>query len=237
MAVPSTGELSLKKIANEKNDNDYNSTDTEMVQNGNISLRGLSSNSHNDSGGGNINLNADSTSKPNQSAPHEMSEFYGYDHDYVASFHTTTLSVGTDGGYGFAESGFRYQSAGTDLGSLGDATLTYNGRATTITILSGQYTSSTASSGTVQLKISDDLASSSPPNSGWTSIKFYWDQTNNSGSPDETLTRSSATYTASGGVGSAYATWEWSVSGGTPYNTWFGSTSGGVSITHFVEMI
>jgi len=165
-----------------------------------------------------------------------FSDFYGA--TYAAgSFHTTTLSVGNDGGYGFSESGFRYQSSGTDLGSLGDATLTYNGRAVTITILAGQYTSTTASSGTVQLKISDDLASSSPPNSGWTSIKFYWDQTNNSGSPDETLTRSSATYTASGGVGSAYATWEWSVSGGTPYNTWFGSTSGGVSITHFVEMI
>ena len=87
-----------------------------------------------------------------------------------------------------------------------------------------------------RLKIDDDLGSTSPPNSGWTSIKFYWDQTNNSGSPDETLTRSSATYTASGGVGAAYATWEWSVSGTTPYNTWFGSTSGGAR-THFVEMI
>ncbi len=68
--------------------------------------------------------------------------------------------------FGFAESGFRYQSGGTDLGSLGDATLTYNSRATTITILSGQYTSTSASSGTVELRIDDDLASTSPPTQG-----------------------------------------------------------------------
>ena len=28
-----------------------------------------------------MNLNSNSTSKPNQSAPHAMSEFYGYDDD------------------------------------------------------------------------------------------------------------------------------------------------------------
>lgn len=167
-----------------------------------------------------------------------FSDFYGA--TYAAgSFHTTTLSVGNDGGYGFAESGFRYQSAGTDLGSLGDATLTYNSRATTIIQLSGTFTSSTATTGSVTIKIQDDANSTSPPNSGWTSMKVYFDQTNNSGSPDQTLTRSSATYTAEGGVGYAAAKWVWSVSGvsgGAAFATWFGSTSGGAR-THFIEMV
>ncbi len=234
MAVPSSGELSLQKIANEKNDNDYNSTDPEMVQNGNISLRGLSSNSHNDSGGGNINfVTSNVTASIPTSGEISFSDFYGA--TYAAgSFHTTTLTVGTTGGYGYALSGFKDANS---IGSLGDATLTYNGRAVTITDLSGNFTSTTVSTGTVKLRIDDDLATTSAPNSGWTSIKFYFNQTNNSGSPDQTLTRASATYTASGGVGVAAATWEWTVAGsmgGAGYGTWFGGTNGAV---HFVEMI
>ena len=162
-----------------------------------------------------------------------FSDFYGA--TYAAgSFHTTTLTVGTTGGYGYALSGFKDASS---IGSLGDSTLTYNSRAVTITDLSGNFTSTTVSTGTVVLLIEDDLNSTSPPNSGWTSIKFYFNQTNNSGSPDQTLTRASATYTASGGVGFANAKWEWSVAGsmgGAGYGTWFGGTNGAV---HFVEMI
>ena len=162
-----------------------------------------------------------------------FSDFYGA--TYAAgSFHTTTLTVGTTGGYGYAISGF---NAASSLGSLGDSTLTYNSRAVTITDLSGNFTSTTVSTGTVKLIIEDDLNTNSPPNSGWTSIKFYFNQTNNSGSPDQTLTRASATYTASGGVGFANAKWEWSVAGsmgGAGYNTWFGGTNGAV---HFVEMV
>lgn len=162
-----------------------------------------------------------------------FSDFYGA--TYAAgSFHTTTLTVGTTGGYGYALSGFKDASS---IGSLGDSTLTYNSRAVTITDLSGNFTSTTVSTGTVILLIEDDLNSTSPPNSGWTSIKFYFNQTNNSGSPDQTLTRASATYTASGGVGFANAKWEWTVAGsmgGAGYGTWFGGTNGAV---HFVEMV
>lgn len=162
-----------------------------------------------------------------------FSDFYGA--TYAAgSFHTTTLTVGTTGGYGYALSGFKDTSS---IGSLGDSTLTYNSRAVTITDLSGNFTSTTVSTGTVILLIEDDLNSTSPPNSGWTSIKFYFNQTNNSGSPDQTLTRASATYTASGGVGFANAKWEWTVAGsmgGAGYGTWFGGTNGAV---HFVEMV
>ena len=86
MAVPSSGNsLSMRGIFSEKNENDY--TAANMDGESNLSLRGLSSNSHDDtSTGGNINLNANSTNKPDQSAPHSMSEFYGYDHDAAPAF-------------------------------------------------------------------------------------------------------------------------------------------------------
>jgi len=162
-----------------------------------------------------------------------FSDFYGA--TYAAgSFHTTTMTVGTAGGYGYAHSGF---SSSGSLGSLGDATLTYNSRAVTITRLRGEASSSTVSTGTVDFIIDDDLATTSPPNSGWTTMNIYKNQTDNSGSPDNTLSRSAATYTASGGVGFANAKWSWTVAGdfgGAFYGTWFGGTSGDV---HFIEII
>lgn len=81
MAVPSSGELKLLGIFSEKSEDDY----TAFNQDGesSFSLRGLSNNSHNDSTGGNINLNS-ANANPDQVAPYKMSEFYSYDHDMVA---------------------------------------------------------------------------------------------------------------------------------------------------------
>ena len=85
MAVPASGQLTMVGIYSEKNEDDY----TAMTQeDDNISLRGLSSNSHNDSDGGNMTLNTannPSSNRPDQNAPHSMSEFYSYDHDAVKS--------------------------------------------------------------------------------------------------------------------------------------------------------
>ena len=86
MAVPSSGEIKLSGIAQEKNQDDYYSDDSEVFSYGNISLRGLSNNSHNDTAGGNINLSTNSSSVPNQTEPYQMSEFYGYDHDAAPAF-------------------------------------------------------------------------------------------------------------------------------------------------------
>ena len=101
MAVPSSGTLSMKGIFSEKNENDY--TAANMDGESNLSLRGLSSNSHSDtSTGGNINLNSASASNPpNQTAPYSMSEFYSYDHDYAAAqaswtYGTTAYDTGTN---------------------------------------------------------------------------------------------------------------------------------------------
>jgi hypothetical protein len=81
MAVPGSGTLSLLQIWSEKNENDYTSNNTDGESN--FSLRGLSSNSHDDSSNGNINLKGSGGGNgvQAQEAPYSMSEFYGYDHD------------------------------------------------------------------------------------------------------------------------------------------------------------
>jgi hypothetical protein len=83
MACPSSGtQLILSKIYNELVDNDYSSGTSHT--NTNMSLTNMST-------GGNppnepINTaNNPSSNRPNGSAPHEMSEFYDYDHDAVKS--------------------------------------------------------------------------------------------------------------------------------------------------------
>lgn len=84
MAVPSSGTLSLQKLAKEKVLEDYDSS-TSIV--GGIHLSDLVK-------GGNEagsptdydETNNNSSSKPNESAPHEMSEWYGYDHDAAGGF-------------------------------------------------------------------------------------------------------------------------------------------------------
>lgn len=85
MALPSSGQLSLKDILDEKQESTTART--------NVSLEGLSKNGVADSSGGDITINADSTSKPDQTEPHSISEFYSYDHTFSA-FSWPTPSLG-----------------------------------------------------------------------------------------------------------------------------------------------
>ena len=85
MAVPSSGELSLLGIRREVSGNNYNSS-TNYTD---ISLANLS-----DGTVATINTDNDAADRPNGSAPHNMSEFYNYDHD-AASATTSFSSVYT----------------------------------------------------------------------------------------------------------------------------------------------
>lgn len=87
MAVPSSGAISLLGIKRELSNDNYSASNTHS----NISLKDCS-----DGTVDNINQNNDSSDRPDGSAPHSMSEFYAYDHDYVAvtSF---TGGVSTEG--------------------------------------------------------------------------------------------------------------------------------------------
>tara|TARA_B100000131_G_scaffold304006_1_gene328589 strand:+ start:397 stop:1257 length:861 start_codon:yes stop_codon:yes gene_type:complete len=75
MAVPSSGQLSLLAIYNEIAENDYSSGTSRT----NVSLEDLSDGTVNT-----INTSNDAADRPNGSAPHNMSEFYNYDHDLSA---------------------------------------------------------------------------------------------------------------------------------------------------------
>ena len=95
--VPTSGEITMFKIGNEKNQSDYNSDDTEISDDGGISLRGLSVNNVSDTVNGTVGdipLNADSPAGvPDQNPPHKMSEFRGYNHDFVATDWIATNSL------------------------------------------------------------------------------------------------------------------------------------------------
>lgn len=75
MAVPDSGALSLRGIMREVKTNNYNSSNSYFG----ISLYSLST-----GGQGAINTNNPSSNRPDTSAPHQMSEWYSYDHDKVS---------------------------------------------------------------------------------------------------------------------------------------------------------
>jgi len=82
MAVPSSGQISLYGLAKEKELNNYDNTIPISTYNSYyatpISLGNLATGA-----GGFDATNESSISRPNPYAPHVMSEWYGYDHDYV----------------------------------------------------------------------------------------------------------------------------------------------------------
>lgn len=75
MAVPASGELSLRGIMREVKTNNYNSGNSYVY----VSLHSLST-----GGQGAINTANASSDRPDGNAPHTMSEFYSYDHDKVS---------------------------------------------------------------------------------------------------------------------------------------------------------
>lgn len=70
MAVPASGQLSMRGVIREFSSNNYGASSTHE----DVSLLEMST-------GVNGAVNAVSPSKPDGSAPHRLSEFYGYDHD------------------------------------------------------------------------------------------------------------------------------------------------------------
>ena len=100
MAVPSSGVLSLNSIYNELDDNNYSGGTT----NSDVSLKNLCTSG--DPPDEDINTAGNTSSdRPDGTAPHQMSEFYSYDHDAAGSgtSWTTTISPFTLSGGNDAE--------------------------------------------------------------------------------------------------------------------------------------
>ena len=72
MAVPGSGALSLAGIGAEVKNNAYDASST-----GSVTLATLATTT---------DINSNSTEAPNSTAPHAMSEWYGYDHDAAPAF-------------------------------------------------------------------------------------------------------------------------------------------------------
>ena len=85
MAVPSSGQLTLRLIAKEKR---YNSYSASQHPGNNISLTNMSTGAQ----FGSINTANTFSNRPDGIAPHSMSEWYAYDHDKTI---VATPSVGT----------------------------------------------------------------------------------------------------------------------------------------------
>ena len=159
----------------------------------------------------------------------KFSDFFGA--TYAAgNIHSTLLTNGNTGGYGFAQSGYFASS----YGSISDATITnFNGSSTcSVTALYSNSSSSTATFGTLFLRIVNSSGSGAS-NAGFTTMKLWLIQNNNSGTPDYTFSRSTASYSGSGGT----MTWSWSVSvSSSPYvyGTFFGGQN---AYGYYMELV
>lgn len=85
MAVPSSGEIKMSGLAKEMLQDDYNATNGYT----NISLTAMSTSTSP------YAVNSGSASYPDGTAPHKMSEFYGYDNDAANSTAFTSSVKGT----------------------------------------------------------------------------------------------------------------------------------------------
>lgn len=127
MAVPASGALSLRGLANEKIDDDYSSAGTPTV----ISLSNLAT------GTGYENTNVNATSYPNSTAPHAMSEWYSYDHDEGNTTFSASSSVKASLACGAIIDQTYYHDGGNELPIVGDTV--YTDVAGTTTLASGNY--------------------------------------------------------------------------------------------------
>ena len=125
MAVPDSGTVSMRGIRAELGENNYSST---SVQYTNISLKDMCSGVT-----ATINTANDSANRPDDSAPHSVSEFYSYDHD-ASSLSEVNITIGSsgaivcdgelfptyyhNGGDGFPSSGDRIYANSNGTGEL-----------------------------------------------------------------------------------------------------------------------
>lgn len=121
MAVPSSGQLNMLKLAREKVYDNYNSSSGitapismyDLVNGGNTNGSGVSYDTTNQQSG----------PKPNTTAPHAFSEWYGYDHDagtLVLAAFSPSVSSATE--YHFGGTGLTHASKAAACASTNNLT-------------------------------------------------------------------------------------------------------------------
>ena len=170
----------------------------------------------------------DLSALPQQGNPNneiKFSDFYGLTHQGLElTSGTMTNGYASGGQYVPPMSGY---GSSINLGSWNGSSFTYDGDTVQIDDMrnfNGQmFLSFKRTNG----------SQGSFNNSGWTSLKIYLNQTNNSGSPDLTLGRTSATFSGSA-TSSTHAMWTWGTSGTYSISTYFGTSNGN---QHFIEVV
>lgn len=137
MAVPSSGALSMRGLAREKVYDNYNSTSTpspkysmyDLVNGGNTNGSGVSFDT----------TNTASTSYPDTSTPHKMSEWYSYDHDAVGytAFGSTSSQGTSTAACPLSRNATLYHNGSNEVPTTGDEVYSDAGGGTTVS--SGYY--------------------------------------------------------------------------------------------------
>ena len=207
MALPTSGALSMSDIHVEAEGSPY-------AHSGTVSLNDTNVRSLTPASGKTINTASGSTIS--------IADFYGA--SLITTLLSGTMTNGFVQGSQYVPSFSGYVAAISTGSWSGTGNFTYDGDTVSMTDLRNfggtiwlTFTRTNGSTGTFN-------------NSGWTSMKIYLNQTNNSGSPDATLTRSSATFTSASNSASVF--WQWS--NNYSFSSYFGTTSGN---QHFIEVI
>jgi hypothetical protein len=254
MTVPSSGPIKMVGIFSEKNEDDYGAENIDGETD--LSLRGLCSNSHNDTGsGGNINLNANFADTADGGAnlddpPFAMSEMRNYNHTFVASLHTTTFQPEfrtwvvpyqpVRAGSGFTTSLNSSNNSPTNLGSVtSQGTFSIGGKSGVNLASLYNYDSNQSSDSSNGEKIVLQFHHASGSNftdSGWSTCKIY-SGSDNTGTLVVTLTRSSATSFSSTIQNSANVRATYTFNGTRAFSNHFGTdTTASNNSQHFLEI-
>ena len=158
----------------------------------------------------------------------KFSDFYGTQFR-AGTLHNTAWEsdYSTNGGY-FIQSGYTL-GGGTAPGGMTDNIINstiWGNSNLQITILSN-------SGGSIWFYINANGTATTFTNSGWTTLKIWTNQTNNSGTPTLTLTRTAMTFSVTNN-GATNASANWTQSGSFPTGTYFGNTNG---LNHYMELI
>ena len=254
MTVPASGPIKMVGIFSEKNEDDYSAENIDGETD--LSLRGLCSNSHDDTGsGGNIDLNANFADTADgganlDDAPFAMSEMRNYNHTFVASIHTTTFQPEfrtwvvpyqpVRAGSGFTTSLNSSNNSPTNLGSVtSQGTFTVGGKSGVNLAALYNYDTNQGSDSSNGEKIVLQFHHASGSNftdSGWTTCKIY-SGSSNSGTLVVTLTRSSATSFSSTIQNSANVRATYTFNGTRAFSNHFGTdTTASNNSQHFLEI-
>ena len=216
MALPSSpNQISLQDILFEKQHSNTART--------NVSLKGLSVDGTDDYQGGDI------TGTPNGTAPYKISEFWGWQ--------AMTTSGNLTNGYAPPAYPFNISSSGyvaappPGVGSWTGSNFQYDGDEVQLYQLANFDPAGSTAPSLFLTFYRPGSDSSAFNNVGWTSLNIYLNQTNNNGSPDLALARTSASNWSSAPPS---VNWVWGPSSSYAISSYFGTTSNN---THHIEIL